>query len=33
MPTQRRNLADWLMQTFGVPVIRTCALASFNRAA
>lgn len=29
-PTQRRDLADWLMQTFGVPVIRARALASFE---
>ena len=32
-PARRRELAEWLIATFGVPVIRACALAAFSRAA
>jgi hypothetical protein len=31
-PTRRRELAAWFLTTFGVSVVRACALAQFSRA-
>jgi putative transposase len=32
-PTQRREVAAWVQDTFGVPCVRACQLAQFSRAA